>query len=679
MNTAEEEALLEKYKDYIDGVDDDDADEDDDCPHYADESFEDAESEGEVVEGDIDDGEGSNGKEREEEGYMDFFTEDSFSQWHALDMTDDLPLAKSVGFIAPSPSPTKKSQTSLKPHASNSSDDVTSSIDVIKNEYRALTAYLSEEDSHRDVKEVRKLDKGKKKTAPKVKQKKEKSSRASKIVKEAIEAEEIFEERGKGKTENLTSKQPLTEAEERHRQLLRAIALKRKEDEELAIQAAIKAAIRRKKFKGKTSFPTSYSPHFLKVFFLLYSLALSDALLEKALRARTNCNDVGHELKNETLKSEGKGAQDAETGADDVDNLEEEKRAQIALIRRKFKEQHKKALQDLVSKNREDDLKEEMKKREEERKKDAHRQKVEKILSMKRERTEKDNFDNHDDDDDGDNERVDSQVAVGSGLAAIRSQLQTQQRVKPSSKNVDETQTMAPQNEEEEDDLAIEQRKLKRIQAKLQQAKVSSFLNALAERRKAEDAAKKSKEDRVKRRAALLQERVLLEAAERKLMNSEDKYRYRPSTLLNDAKEAQDTKVGSANALKVTPEMAEALSNRLMARQFKMEDGVELSVPARDYSDWKRKNGVPADGLVFVMTGWYPCVKQALLDRGWYFNADPTSPFCDLKWTLRSIDISQETLLPWQLTNHFLKNIAITTKAGIIKCLNSLVWLADVR
>ena len=41
------------------------------------------------------------------------------------------------------------------------------------------------------------------------------------------------------------------------------------------------------------------------------------------------------------------------------------------------------------------------------------------------------------------------------------------------------------------------------------------------------------------------------------------------------------------------------------------------------------------------MTGWYPCVKQALLDRGWYFNPDPTSQFFNLKWTLRSIDVCQ--------------------------------------
>jgi tubulin monoglycylase TTLL3/8 len=69
---------------------------------------------------------------------------------------------------------------------------------------------------------------------------------------------------------------------------------------------------------------------------------------------------------------------------------------------------------------------------------------------------------------------------------------------------------------------------------------------------------------------------------------------------------------------------------------------------------------------------------QALLDRGWYHNADATSPYYDLKWSLRSIDVDNATLQDWQLTNHFLKNVAITTKVGLLKSLRNLVWLADV-
>lgn len=105
--------------------------------------------------------------------------------------------------------------------------------------------------------------------------------------------------------------------------------------------------------------------------------------------------------------------------------------------------------------------------------------------------------------------------------------------------------------------------------------------------------------------------------------------------------------------------------------------GVSL-VPARDFNDWKRKNSVPIDAKVFSMTGWYPCVKQALLDRGWYFNADPTSSYFNLKWSLRSLDVNVDTLQSWQLINHYMKNIAITTKFGLIRSLQSLKWMADI-
>ena len=69
-----------------------------------------------------------------------------------------------------------------------------------------------------------------------------------------------------------------------------------------------------------------------------------------------------------------------------------------------------------------------------------------------------------------------------------------------------------------------------------------------------------------------------------------------------------------------------------------------LAPAARDFNDWKRKNGVPLDGKVFSMTGWYPCVKEALLARGWHMNADRDSFFFDLKWTLKSNELKQVAL-----------------------------------
>jgi tubulin monoglycylase TTLL3/8 len=98
-------------------------------------------------------------------------------------------------------------------------------------------------------------------------------------------------------------------------------------------------------------------------------------------------------------------------------------------------------------------------------------------------------------------------------------------------------------------------------------------------------------------------------------------------------------------------------------------------VEARDFNDWKRKNGVGEDQKVFAMTGWYPCVKEELLERGWFFNEDRESPFFDLKWTLRSTDV-KNNIQPFQLTNHFLKNTAITTKIGLMKSMRNLTWFA---
>ena len=70
---------------------------------------------------------------------------------------------------------------------------------------------------------------------------------------------------------------------------------------------------------------------------------------------------------------------------------------------------------------------------------------------------------------------------------------------------------------------------------------------------------------------------------------------------------------------KVTPEMAEAMVARLQAKVQRTADGIALlsnsTPPARDFVDWKRKHNVPMDAQVFSMTGWYPCVKDALLQR----------------------------------------------------------------
>ncbi|GMI14007.1 hypothetical protein TrVE_jg7440 [Triparma verrucosa] len=157
----------------------------------------------------------------------------------------------------------------------------------------------------------------------------------------------------------------------------------------------------------------------------------------------------------------------------------------------------------------------------------------------------------------------------------------------------------------------------------------------------------------------------------------------RPAKAIEKAKEVASTvqeddvqiKGPDGKVVKVlSAEEASTLGSRLS--QHKKGSG--KVVGPRDYADWKKKNGVKKDQQVFSMTGWYPCVKEDLIERGWFFNEDRDSPYFDLKWTLRSSDSKINMFQPWQLTNHFLKNTAITTKVGLLKSLRSLSWFASV-
>lgn len=299
-----------------------------------------------------------------------------------------------------------------------------------------------------------------------------------------------------------------------------------------------------------------------------------------------------------------------------------------------------------------------------------------------------------------------------------------------------EAEEAAKEEETEED------KEKRRQAHKARKSRMAEMLANLQKAKAEEAEDKRKKEAAQKRRKAILTARVIAESNERTAMGKEDKPRYRalvlekvkgkddqaPATASvsgsrRKEKEAVDglkkppfgggasskrkedkgesvTEAGedaddqgddseseggegkAGKKGKISQTKSDALYSRLTTRQQKTSDGIDLaasqSVPVRDFADWKRKNCVPSEGLVFSMTGWYPCVKQALMDRGWYFNADVDSPYFDLKWTLRALQTAQETLQPWQLTNHFLKNMAITTKVGLLKSLRSLVWLADV-
>ena len=245
--------------------------------------------------------------------------------------------------------------------------------------------------------------------------------------------------------------------------------------------------------------------------------------------------------------------------------------------------------------------------------------------------------------------------------------------------------------DEEVEDPAIKEKR--REEARLRQEKVSQHLAILAEQRKEASEAARRKEERAKLRAELLRQRAQMEYSERKQMASEDKFVNGDIKVLKPKMGAVAPVEEKKPKKKITTEMAEAMVDRMQMKKIKALNQAEgkdtsdenagdvssLLPPARDFLDWKKKNGVPPTGArVFCMTGWYPCVKDALLQRGWVFNPDSSSSHFDLKWTLRSSDVTKGSLQPWQLTNHYLKNVALTTKIGLMKSLQQLNWIADV-
>ena len=241
--------------------------------------------------------------------------------------------------------------------------------------------------------------------------------------------------------------------------------------------------------------------------------------------------------------------------------------------------------------------------------------------------------------------------------------------------------------------------------ALVNQSKLVDYLKTIADNRKQEEVDKAKKEERIKKRMQLLSQRLLKEAAERKLMGREDTRRAVASSVAENPKKKRISSKPKAEIVEsssgVIVEIEGAVNVAQEAKPSKKpaplprvaslsnygrkkvesdsdsdtddsrdDDNSQVQVKkkeakspmkgrkgvaestlssatyssnyqARDFADWKRKNSVPQDTKVFCMTGWYPCVKQALLDRGWHFNPEGDSPFADLKWTLKSVDVNQ--------------------------------------
>ena len=101
-----------------------------------------------------------------------------------------------------------------------------------------------------------------------------------------------------------------------------------------------------------------------------------------------------------------------------------------------------------------------------------------------------------------------------------------------------------------------------------------------------------------------------------------------------------------------------------------------------DFNRFKKKHQLEEGVKIFSVTGWYPELKKALEERGWFFNADRESPFWDYKFCLKSKEISAmaKALKPHQVVNHFVKASTITTKVGLLRSMRNLCWFdaADI-
>eukprot|EP00826_Nyctotherus_ovalis_P045462 TRINITY_DN5037_c0_g4_i2.p1 TRINITY_DN5037_c0_g4~~TRINITY_DN5037_c0_g4_i2.p1 ORF type:complete len:391 (+),score=56.65 TRINITY_DN5037_c0_g4_i2:47-1219(+) len=113
--------------------------------------------------------------------------------------------------------------------------------------------------------------------------------------------------------------------------------------------------------------------------------------------------------------------------------------------------------------------------------------------------------------------------------------------------------------------------------------------------------------------------------------------------------------------------------------------GLELSSSTQcnqNYSErraqWLHKNGLNSDTKLFIITGNYPDVRKALLNRGWTENTDASSPIFDFKWALRHAEIWYSSLQKTQVVNHYENVWELTTKTGLLHNLRNLVWTHSV-
>ena len=95
-------------------------------------------------------------------------------------------------------------------------------------------------------------------------------------------------------------------------------------------------------------------------------------------------------------------------------------------------------------------------------------------------------------------------------------------------------------------------------------------------------------------------------------------------------------------------ELSPQISHKLSPRQISA------------YDSWKMENNIAIESKIFIISGNYPDVRNALLARGWVENNDIKSIYFDLKWA-RNARIPQN-IFDWQLYNHFPRNFELSIK-----------------
>ena len=175
-------------------------------------------------------------------------------------------------------------------------------------------------------------------------------------------------------------------------------------------------------------------------------------------------------------------------------------------------------------------------------------------------------------------------------------------------------------------DEEIELRRARRRASKMYQAKVTAYIIALQDQKKKEETDKRKKEELKKKRVVMMSARVASESIERKNMSHEDKAIHQnvPLSVYVNFKREKDKDKDKDKDRKnkgerdrdqtrerdrdrdretsppkhASVEQTDAMVARLSHKNKVSEESTAVTVPARDFADWKRKNCVPLDAQV---------------------------------------------------------------------------------